>query len=47
VAYELIGAFIGEVRSLVGSGVLTPAEGDSLLSAADLLLKSLQIGGGF
>jgi hypothetical protein len=47
VAYELIGAFIGKVRSLVGTGVLTAAEGDSLLSATDLLLKSLQIGGGF
>jgi hypothetical protein len=45
VAYTTIGGFKCQVRSLVATGVLTPAQGRPLLSAADLLLQSLQIGG--
>jgi hypothetical protein len=41
VAYNMIGAFKNEV-----SGLLKPTRGEALLTAANLLLQSLQIGGG-
>ena len=47
VAYAAIGGFKCQVRSLVATGVLTPDQGRPLLAAADSLLQSLQIGGGF
>jgi VCBS repeat-containing protein len=47
VAYNLIGAFSGEVQSLLATGVLTPAQADPLLSEVESLLKSLLTGGGF
>ena len=47
VAYDVIEAFHNEVQSLIASGVLTDAQGDPLLTVADLLLQSLLTGGGF
>ena len=47
VAYNTIGAFRSEVQLLLASQVLTPAQAQALLSAADTLLQSLQVGGGF
>ena len=47
VAYHMIVAFGNQVRSLIAAGVLTEAESKSLLSATDLLLQSLQVGGRF
>lgn len=47
VTYAAIGAFESQVHSLVATGVLTPAQAGTTLSAAELLLKSLHIGGGF
>ncbi len=47
VAYNMIGAFKNEVQALTSAGVLTPVQGLSLLTAAELLSQSLQIGGGF
>jgi hypothetical protein len=44
-AYNVIGAFKNEVRALIASGRLTPAQAEPLRTAADLLLQSLQIGG--
>jgi VCBS repeat-containing protein len=46
-AYNAIGAFKSEVQSLTATEVLPPTLGDPLLTAADLLLQSLLIGGGF
>jgi hypothetical protein len=47
VAYNAIHAFKNKVQSFVSTEVLTPVQGQPLLSAADLLLQSLLIGGGF
>jgi hypothetical protein len=47
VAYNLIGAFIGEVEGLQSGGVLTPAQADSLLAPARRLRQSLFVVGGF
>ena len=46
-AYSATRAFSNAVQSLVATGVLTAEQANPLLSAADLLLHSLQIGGGF
>ena len=46
-AYNVVGAFKNEVRALINSKRLTLALGQPLLDAADSLLQSLQIGGGF
>jgi uncharacterized protein YjiK len=46
-AYNSVAAFGSEVQSLLATGVLTPAQAGPLLSAAQLLLQSLQTGGGF
>jgi hypothetical protein len=46
-AYNLTRGFRSDVQSLIRDGVLTSTLGQPLLSAADLLLQSLQIGGGF
>ncbi|HYV34339.1 MAG TPA: hypothetical protein VE988_01465 [Gemmataceae bacterium] len=46
-AFNVIGAFRNEVKSLIASRKITPAQGDPLLNAVDLLLQSLEIGGGF
>jgi VCBS repeat-containing protein len=42
VAYNVISALVSEVESLVATGVLTTAQADRLLTAAKLLLQSLQ-----
>jgi phosphodiesterase/alkaline phosphatase D-like protein len=47
VAYIEISAVRVEVLALIASGRLTHAQGDPLLDGIDLLLQSLQIGGGF
>jgi hypothetical protein len=47
VAYAAVGSFKNQVQSLVATGVLTSAQAGPLLSAAELLLQSLQVGGGF
>jgi len=46
-AYNTVSAFKSQLLSLLGTGVLTSQQAQPLLSAADLLLQSLQIGGGF
>ena len=46
-AYNLIGAFRNELEALTAGGVLTPAQSEPLIDAAELLLQSLKIGGGF
>ena len=46
-AYHAVAAFLSQVSSLIADGVLTPAQGEPLLSAAESLLQSLGIGGGF
>ena len=46
VASAMIGAFWIQVRSFVAAGVLTPAEGEPLLSDAERLLRSLAVGAG-
>ena len=46
-AYNKITAFTNEIQALMTGGVLTTEEGDPLLDAANLLLQSLKIGGGF
>lgn len=45
-AYNVVGAFKNEVQALIASGRLAPAQGNALLTATDLLLQSLLIGGG-
>jgi hypothetical protein len=42
-----LAAFRNQISSLIADGVLTPAQGEPLLSAAQSLLQSLGIGGGF
>ena len=44
VACTTIGAFKSQVQSFVATGVLTPSEGEPLLSAAESLLQSLRVG---
>jgi uncharacterized protein YjiK len=46
-AYNATRAFRSEVQSLLATGVLTAAQADPLLAAADLLLQGLQVGGAF
>jgi uncharacterized protein YjiK len=46
-AYNSVAAFRNQVLDLIATGVLSPAQGEPLLSAAELLLQSLRIGGGF
>jgi hypothetical protein len=46
-AYGLVAAFKIESQLLIATGVLTHAQGDPLVTGADLLLQSLRIGGGF
>ena len=47
VGYNVIGASRNDVQSLTAAGVLPPDLSDPLLTAADLLVQSLLIGGGF
>jgi hypothetical protein len=46
-AYAAVASFSNQVQSLVATGVLTSAAAGPLLSAAELLLQSLRVGGGF
>ena len=46
-AYSKILTFKGEAQSLLAAGVLTPEQAGPLVSAADALLQSLRVGGGF
>ena len=47
VAFNAVASFGSGVQSLLDTGVLTPEQAAPLLSAAQTLLQSLQIGGGF
>ena len=38
----MLAAFVSRVESLVDEGVLTPAEGDALISSADRLTAAIE-----
>jgi len=47
VAWNAVGAFKSQVQSLLATAVLTAAQADPLLAAAESLSQSLRLGGGF